>query len=107
MCVVDGRILEEEDSRWDLDAGADDLEDRAVAGAVRPPVEQCGLDVVPPAQRIEVERLVAIQARFVPQPLPGWVRIVIDVDVVGVVMHSFSGGGRSHGCPSIDRSGTR
>ena len=102
--IVDGRILEEEDPWWDLDAGADDLQDRAAAGAVCVPVEKRGLDVVPPAQRVEVERLVPVQRRFVPEPAPGRVRIIVDVHVVGVVVDSCSGGCRGHAL-SFDRSG--
>ena len=47
-----------------------DLEHRPATGAVRLPVEQRRLHVVPPAQRVEVELLVPVQRRLVAEPGP-------------------------------------
>ena len=104
MGVVDRRVLEEQDPRWDLDAGLHDLEHRSATGAVRVPVEQRRLDVVPAAQRPEAVLLVAVQGGLIPKAGPRRIRIVVDLDVVGVVVDRGCGRARAHRCPSITRS---
>ena len=92
MGVVDGWILEEDDPRRNLDAGANNLEDRTSAGAIGVPVDKSRLDVVPPTQRVEVELLVPIQGRLLPKPAPGRIWIAVDVQVVGVVVDGWQRG---------------
>jgi hypothetical protein len=86
MCVVDRRILEEEDPRPDLHAGLDDLQDGPPSGAVGVPVEQRRLHIVPPAQRVEAVLVVPVERELVAEPAPRGVGIVVDGDVVGVVV---------------------
>ena len=63
--MMDGRILEEDHARGDVDVGSDQLEDRPAARTVAVPVEQAPVDVLVPAQREEVELLVVIERRVV------------------------------------------
>jgi len=101
---VDRGVLEEQDPRWNLDAGLDDLQHGATTGAIGPPVEQRWFDVVPPAQRIEVERLVPIQRGLVPEPFPRRIGIVVDAHVVRVVVDGYCRVCRGHGVVPIGRS---
>jgi hypothetical protein len=56
--VVDRWVLEQENSGRDVHARADDLQRRASPGAVGLPVDRGRSDVVPPAERPEVELVV-------------------------------------------------
>ena len=68
MDVVDRRVLEQHVAGRKLDPvldhRLDDLEQHPLGGAVGLPVRQARLDVVESAQRVEVERLVVVERRF-------------------------------------------
>ena len=86
MDVVQRRVLEEDESRRELDARLDELEDAALARRVGGRIDQARLDVVEARQREEVVVLVVVERRLVAQALPGRIRVVVDLDVVRVVV---------------------
>ncbi len=99
--VVVGRVLEDEHARRHLDLGLDDLEHRPLGRAVGLPVDEGLLDVVVAAQRVEVVLLVEVEGRLVAQPLPHWVGVGVDVEVVGVVVRRGRGRGHLVACPLV------
>ena len=80
------RVLVDEDARRHDRVGLDHLEDVALGRAQPRGVLQRGLDVGETAEAPEVESLVAVERRLVPQALVGRVRVGVDLDVVGVVV---------------------
>ena len=82
-----GRVLEDDHARRHLHVRLDQLEDRSAAGDEGLPVDQAPLDVVEPAQRDESVALVGVERPLVAKPLPDRVRIGVDLEVVGVVVH--------------------
>ena len=83
---VHGRILEDEHTGRHLDVGPDQLEDAAPARDVGLRVEKATLDIVEPADGVEVVGLVVVERRLLPQPAEDRVRIGVDFDVVRVVV---------------------
>ena len=62
--VVEGWVLEERVAGRQIDPELDELEQRSLRRAVRPPVVEAGLDVGVAAQREEVVRLVVVERRL-------------------------------------------
>jgi hypothetical protein len=84
--VVGGRVLEDERARGHLDVGLDELEQGALGRGVGAHVEQRGLHVGEPAQRVEVVPVVVVERLLVAEPLPHGVGIRVDDEVEGVVV---------------------
>ena len=83
---VDGRILEDEPARRDLDVGLDQLDDGPAPRDVGVVVEQTALDVVEAAERVEVVLLVVVERRLLAQAPEHRIRVRGDLDRVGVVV---------------------
>ena len=88
MDRVERRVLEDEDPRRHLEVGPDDLENAALGRAERLAIDQTSLDVLEPAHRIEVVRLVVVQRRFVPETTVHRVRVGVDIRAVRVVVQT-------------------
>ena len=86
------RILEDQRARRLLDVGLDELEHVALAVDEGVLVLQRPLDVVVPAQGVEVVALVVVERRFLAQPPEHRIRVGRDLDVVGVEVEIRSGG---------------
>ncbi len=84
--VVDRRILEDQCARRNLDIGLQDFQHHAPGGTEGLPVDQCLVDVVETAQRVEVMLGVVVERRVVPQSLEHRVRVGVEVDVPRVVV---------------------
>jgi hypothetical protein len=88
--VVDRRVLEDDRAARQFDVVLDDLldqlEDRALAGDVRLPIDRAALDVLEAAQGEEVVAVVVIERPLIAQSLPDRVRVGVDVEVVRVVV---------------------
>ena len=91
--VVVRRVLEDEHARRHLDLRLDDLEHRALGGAVGLPLVEALLDVLVAAERVELVLLVEVERRLVAQPLPDRIRIGVDFEVVRVVVRRRRGHG--------------
>ena len=87
---VQRRVLVDEHARRHDRVCLDHLEDVALGRAEPLPVLQRRLDVGESAQAPEVEPLVVVERRLVPQPPVGRVRIGVDLDVVRVVVQTRS-----------------
>src|ERR1700753_2227396 len=83
---MDGWILEQDEAGRKVDVAHDDVHRGAVAGPVDIPIRQLGSDVLVATQRVEVVLLVVIERRFVAQPLPDEIRVVVDLEVARVVV---------------------
>ncbi len=86
MQIVYRRILEQDDARRQLDACQDDVHRGAAPRPIGLPVVEFAGDILVPTQRVEVVLLVVVQRRFVAHPLPDWVWIVVDREIVRVVI---------------------
>src|SRR5262245_9791134 len=86
MRIVQRRVLEEDHAGRELDVAADQLEQRAPRGAVRPPLGETGCHVLVATQDPELVLLVAIERRLVAHPPPDRMRIGVDLEVVRVVV---------------------
>jgi hypothetical protein len=87
--------VEEQDHR-PVDEGfcvvdAHQLEDRAPRGAEGPVVPTRRVDVRVAGQRVEVQLIVAVHRRVVPQPSVGRIRIDVELPCVGIELHGFLG----------------
>lgn len=83
---VHRRILEDEHARRHLDISADEVQNRATARYERLVIGEDPLDVVSPADGVEVVFLVVVERRLFPQPPVHRVRVDIDIGVVRVVI---------------------
>ena len=81
---VPGRILEDEEAGGHVDAGNHDVVDPALARDELVALTQHTRDVVEPAHRVELVRLVVIERRLVPQAAVHRVGRGVDLAVVHV-----------------------
>ena len=88
MNRVQRRILVDEHTEWHHGFGLDHLKDVTLAGDEIVHIAQREFHIGEPAQCPEVEVLVVIHRRLVPQPFVGGIRVGVDRDVVGVIGES-------------------
>src|ERR1700683_1955822 len=86
MQIVRGGVLEQDDAVRHLHPALDELQHRALTRDVRLPVGTAVLDVLEPAERVEVVLFVVVERRLVTHALPDRVRVVINGEVIGVVI---------------------
>src|SRR6516225_6828355 len=87
MQIMNRRIFKKDDAGRNLDAAHDDVYRGAATRPVSIEIRQLAGDVLVAAQRVEVVLVVVVQPRFVAQPLPDRVRIVVDVEIERVVVN--------------------
>src|ERR1700738_467189 len=80
------RVLEQDDTGWNLEAAHDDVHRRPAPRTVCLKVRKLSRDVLVAAQRVEVELLVVVEWSIVAQPLPDRVRVVVDVEIKRIVV---------------------
>jgi hypothetical protein len=88
---MDRRVLEDQRSGPNLHVRLDDLEDRAPAGDESLVVDDRVVDVLEPADRVEVVLLVVVEGLLFAQPTKHRVRIGVQFDVVWVEVGSLHG----------------
>ena len=84
--AVQGRVLEDEHTRRDVDVRLDELEDPALRRAVGAVVDEAPVDVLEATHGVEVELFVVVERRLFAQPAIDRVRIGVRLRIGRVVV---------------------
>src|SRR6516164_10094140 len=87
MKVMNGRVLKQDDAGRKLETAHDDVHGGTATRPINVEIHQVAGDVLVAAQRVEVVLVVVIQRGLVAKPLPGRIRIVVDVEIERVVVN--------------------